>query len=83
MSFDSWNHTLKIQESIGTLIPKVGAHLGICGLIPSHSTTFPWAWNVTPRLHFQLALLQVEALVVSLRLSLWQELHYNIMNMRN
>jgi hypothetical protein len=37
MSFDPSNHFLKIQDSIGTLTPKVGIHLGVCGLIPSHS----------------------------------------------
>jgi hypothetical protein len=39
MSFDSYNCTLKIQESIETPTPKVRAHLGVCGLIPSHSLT--------------------------------------------
>jgi len=28
MSFDPWNHLLKIWKFIGILIPKVGAHLG-------------------------------------------------------
>jgi hypothetical protein len=28
MGFDPYNHTLKIHKSIGTLIPKVGAHFG-------------------------------------------------------
>jgi hypothetical protein len=35
MSFDPYNYLLKIRESIKTLIPKVGAHLGVCGFIPS------------------------------------------------
>jgi hypothetical protein len=39
MSFDLCNHTLKIRESIGSPILKVRAHLGVCGLIPSHSPT--------------------------------------------
>jgi len=37
MIFDPRNHLLKSQEFIGTLIPKVGAHLGVWGFIPSHS----------------------------------------------
>jgi hypothetical protein len=29
MSFDPYNRLLKIQKSIGTPTPKVGAHLGV------------------------------------------------------
>jgi hypothetical protein len=29
MGFDPYNRFLKIQESIETLTPKVGAHLGV------------------------------------------------------
>jgi len=36
MSFDPWNHSLKIQDSIGIPTPK-GVHLGMCGFIPSHT----------------------------------------------
>jgi hypothetical protein len=50
--FDPWNCPLKIWESIETPTPKVGAHLGVHGFIPSHSLTFPRAWNVTSGLHF-------------------------------
>jgi hypothetical protein len=39
MGFDPYNCFLKIRESIGTPIPKVGVHLGMCGFIPSHSPT--------------------------------------------
>jgi hypothetical protein len=39
MSFDPLNHFLKIQKSVRTPTPKVGIHLGVCGLIPSHSFT--------------------------------------------
>ncbi len=49
MSFDPWNRFLKIRESITTPTLKVRAHLGMWGLIPSHSPTLSWAWNVTPR----------------------------------
>jgi hypothetical protein len=37
MSFDLWNTSLKIWDSMGIPIPKVGIHLGMCGFIPSHS----------------------------------------------
>jgi len=65
MSFEPYNRLLKVQESIGTPTPKVGAHLGVCGFIPSHSPTFLGAWNVTPKLHSWLAPLQAFTLVVS------------------
>jgi len=39
MSFDSYNCLLKIQESIRSPTPKVGAHLGMCWFIPSHFPT--------------------------------------------
>ncbi len=56
------------QNSIGTPIPKMRTQLGVYGLIPSHSPTFMWAWNVTPELHFWFAPLQALALVTSPRL---------------
>ncbi len=31
----------KIQKSIGTPIPKLRTHSGLCGFIPSHSLTLP------------------------------------------
>ncbi len=71
MNFDIYNHPLKIQESIETPTPKMGAHLGMWGFIPSHFPTLPRAWNVTPRLHSWLAPLLALALVASLRLGLW------------
>jgi hypothetical protein len=40
MGFDPYNRYLKIRESIKTLIPKVGIHLGVWRFIPSHSPTF-------------------------------------------
>jgi hypothetical protein len=39
MNFDPYNRPLKIWESIGTLIPKMRAHLGVWGFIFSHSLT--------------------------------------------
>jgi len=65
MSFDLCNCSLKIQKFIETLTPKVGTHLGVCGFIPSHPSTFPRAWNVTPGLHFQHVPLQAFAFVTS------------------
>jgi hypothetical protein len=44
MSFNLWNLSLNIQNSIGIIIPKLGVHLGMCGFIPSHSLTFPGVW---------------------------------------
>jgi len=41
MNFVPYNFPLKFFESIGTLTPKVGAHLGVWGFIPSHSFAFP------------------------------------------
>jgi hypothetical protein len=40
MGLDPWNCSLKIWEFIGTVILKVGAHLGVWRFILSHSHTF-------------------------------------------
>jgi hypothetical protein len=37
MNFDLSNRSLNIWDSKMTPTPKVGVHLGVCGLIPSHS----------------------------------------------
>jgi hypothetical protein len=71
MAFDPCNRSLKIWESIETLTPKVGAHLGVWGFIPSHSPTLMGAWNVIPGLHSWPAPSQALALVASPRLGLW------------
>jgi hypothetical protein len=39
MGFDPYNHSLKIRESIETPTPKMWTHLGVWGLVPSHSPT--------------------------------------------
>jgi hypothetical protein len=39
MNFDHCNCSLKIQKFIGTLIPKLGVHLGVWGV---HSLTFSY-----------------------------------------
>jgi len=72
MIFEPCNRPLKIKESIGTLTLKTGAHLGVCGFIPSHYPTFLGAWNVTLGLHYWPTPLQALALVASPRLGLRQ-----------
>jgi len=71
MSFDPSTCSLKIHKSIGVPTPKVGAHLGVCGFIPSHLPTLLEAWNVTLMLHSWFALLEAFALVANPRLGLW------------
>ncbi len=71
MGFDAYNRSLKIQESIGTSTPKMGAHLGVWRFIPSHPPTLLRAWNVIPGLHYWPAPLQALVLVTSPRLRLW------------
>jgi hypothetical protein len=58
MGFDPSNHTLKIRKSIGTLIPKMGVHLGMWGFNPSHSFALLGAWDVTLGLPYWPATLQ-------------------------
>ncbi len=70
IDFDPCNYSLKIRESIGTLTPKVGIHLGVWRFIPSHSPTFPRAWDVTLRLSSWPTPLQALALVASPKLGL-------------
>jgi hypothetical protein len=41
MSFGPYNRFLKIQESIETSTPKVGAHLGAWGSFP-HTLLHSW-----------------------------------------
>jgi hypothetical protein len=41
MKFYSSNHSINIRKSIGTLIHKVGVHLGMCGLFP-HTLSHSW-----------------------------------------
>jgi len=41
MGFDPYNCSLKIRDSTKTPTPKVVAHLGVWGLIPSHPPTLP------------------------------------------
>ncbi len=64
MSFDLYNRLLKIQESIGTLIPKMGIHLEVWRFIPSHSFALTISWDVTPKLPFWPATLQGLVFVV-------------------
>ncbi len=50
MGFDPCNCLLKIQESIGTLTPKMGVHLGVWRFIPSHSFALSGAQDLIPGL---------------------------------
>jgi hypothetical protein len=70
MSFDSLNCSLKMWKSIGILISKVGVHLGVCGLIPSHSFAFleMWMWF----LGYTLGPFHAFTLVTSPKLKSWQ-----------
>jgi hypothetical protein len=72
MSFEFYNRSLKIWESIGTLTPKVEVHLGVWRFIPSHFLAIPGAWNVTHGLPSWLAPSQALALVTSPSLGLRQ-----------
>jgi hypothetical protein len=73
MGFDPYNCSLKIWESTMTPIPKVRAHLGVWGFIPSHSLALLGAWNEILGLHIWLAPSQAHALVASSRLRLQQK----------
>jgi hypothetical protein len=70
MSFDLWNLSLKIRESISTPTAKVRVHLGVWGFIPSHFFALPGAWNATLKLPSWPAPLQALALVANPRLRL-------------
>jgi hypothetical protein len=48
MNFYPSNHSIKIWKSIGILTHKVGVHLGMCGLIPSHSFALLGMWMRLP-----------------------------------
>jgi hypothetical protein len=76
MGLNPCNCFLKVQESIETRIPKMGAHLGVLRFIPSHSPTLPVAQDVTPGLPSWPTPLQALALVTSPRLRLrhWHSL---------
>jgi len=78
LSFDPFNHSMKIQESIETPTPKVEAPLEVWGFIPSHFPTFPGACNVTPELPSWPTTLQALTLVASPRLGLQQSLYENL-----
>jgi hypothetical protein len=72
MDFDPYNRSLKIRESIRTLILKVGAHLGVWRFIPSHYPTLLGAWNAIPGLHFWFTPSRTFTLIASPRLRLRQ-----------
>ncbi len=77
MNFDPCNHPLKIWESIGTPIPKVRAHLGVWGFIPSLSCT-PGNMKCDSRAHSWPTLSQAFILVVNPKLGLQHSLSQNL-----
>jgi hypothetical protein len=70
MSFDPYNRSLKIWESIKTPTLKVRAHLGVWGFIPLHFATLLGGWNVIFGLHTWPAPSLALALVANPRLGL-------------
>jgi len=76
INFGPYNCLLKIWKSTGTPTPKVGAHLGVWGFIPSHFPTLPGVWNVTFGFHSWPTPLPALALITSLRLKLRQFVTY-------
>jgi hypothetical protein len=72
MNFDPSNHFLKIQKSIMTPTLKVRAHLGVCGLIPSHFPALPRVWIWLLGYTFSLHLSMPVSLVASPKLKSWQ-----------
>jgi hypothetical protein len=72
MSFDPLNLSLKIQKSFGTATPKMGTHLGVCGLIPSHSPTLQEVWMWLPSCTLGPHLSMPLALMMNPRLRSWQ-----------
>jgi hypothetical protein len=70
MDFDPCNRSLKIQESIGTPILKVWAHLRMWGNEPSHSPALLGAWDVTLEFPSWFAPLQALTLVANSKLGL-------------
>jgi hypothetical protein len=77
MGFDPCIRSLKIRESTGIPIPKMGVHLGVWRFIPSQSLTLSEAWNVTFRLPFWPAPSQALALVTSPKLRSWHKKYWN------
>jgi hypothetical protein len=74
ISFDLSNCSLKIQESIETSIPKVAAHLGVCGFIPSRSPTLLGVWMWLLGCIFGSCLSIPFVLVANPRLRSWQNI---------
>jgi len=72
MNFDPPNHSLKIWESLEIPIPKMGTHLGVCGLISSRFLAFLKVQMWFPSCTFGLHLSMPFALVTSLRIGPWQ-----------
>jgi len=69
--FDPSNRSLKIWDFVKTPISKVGVHLGVCGLTPSHSPTLSEVWMWLPGCTFG-SHLSMPALVMNPILGSWQ-----------
>ncbi len=78
LNFDLSNYFLKNKKSIEIPTPKVRAHLGVCGFIPSHYPTLLRVWMWLPSCILSLHLSMPLALLVSLRLGSWQKKNYSI-----
>jgi hypothetical protein len=74
--YNRYNHSLNIQESIGTPTPKMGVHLGVWKFIPSHSFTLLehemrlLNFTLGPHLHKPLLWSQALTYIASPRLAL-------------
>jgi hypothetical protein len=77
MSFDPSNCFLKIHDFIGFPTPKVGVHLGVWALIPSHFLAFlgVWMWlpgcTIDPHLLCPCFGCELKAKVMTITLSMW------------
>jgi hypothetical protein len=71
MNFDPSNHFLNIQKSFGTSTLKVGAHLGMCGLILSLSSALLGVWMWLPGYTLNLHLSMPFTLVTKPKLRSW------------
>jgi hypothetical protein len=77
LSFDLYNCSLKLWESIGTPIPKVEAPLEMWRFIFSHFLTLPRTCGETFGLLSWLVTLQALALFANPKLGLWHYSSYN------
>jgi hypothetical protein len=72
ISYDLSNRSQKIWKSIRFPTPKMRPHLGVCGLIPSHSLALLGVWMWVLGCIFGPQLSMPLALVTSPKLGSWQ-----------